>query len=175
MDRWVERTIQKRSKGYVQEGLSFTRNSNSSTEVFPNNMLLRDLKEGNNITLRVTVTWVDEDMSPAECAHHENRYQAALDAVNESDELKKLARENVSSPLLSSIEVGGSCKTCGCSGYFQVVCYNCGDKVCLRCYGRTKWDEGAASCSRCFPLVKEVVLKHFKKNGIPEWAEEGNY
>ena len=171
MDRWAERTIQKRSKGYVQEGLAFTRNSNISTEVLPNNMLLRDLKEGNNITLRITVKWVDEDMSQAECAHHEDRYQAAFDAVKGSDELRKLAKQNASSPLLSSIEPGGSCKKCGGGPNYQVVCYNCGDKVCLRCFKRARWGEGAPACSRCLPLVKEVIQKYFEKNDISEWVD----
>lgn len=171
LEQWGEQTRQERSKGYLEEGISFLRNSKPNTGVLHAQTKLKDLGEGYNITLKVIIKWADEHKSQPECAHIEHRHQAAIAAVNESEELKKLAKNNIASPLLSNIGTDGRCKTCGSTPHFQAVCCNCGDPFCGRWYRRNKWDVGDASCFRCFPLVKEVVLNYFDKSNITEWAD----
>jgi len=176
LEQWGERTLQKRSKGYLEEGFSFLRNSKLATTTLHPKTRLKDLEEGYQITLRVIIKWVDEHKSKAECLHFEHRHQAAVTAVNESEELKKLAKENIASPSQSTIGPDGLCRTCGstqpsspikCAGQYC----NCGDLYCTRCNRANRWNLGEESCSRCFPLVKKVVLDYFDKNNISEWAD----
>ena len=147
------------------------RNSKLNTAILHPQTKLKDLGEGHQITLKVVIKWADEHKSKAECLHFEHRHQAAITAVNESEELKKLAKDNIASPSLSNIGTDGRCKTCGSTPHFQAACCNCGDPFCSRCNNTNKWSVGDESCFRCFPLVKKVVLSYFDKNNVTEWVD----
>jgi len=176
LEQWGEQTLQKRSKGYLEEGFSFLHKSKSATTTLHSKTKLKDLGEGYQITLKVIIKWADEHKSQAECLHFEHRHEAAVTAVNESEELKKLARENIASPSLSTMGPDGLCRTCGggrlsspikCAGQ----CCNCGDLCCNRCNRANRWKLGDEACSRCFPLVKKVIMEYFDKNNISEWVD----
>ena len=171
LEQWGRQTWQEKTKGYLEEGFSFTRNSNTDTVNLPPETKLKELGEGHRITLKVTIKWADKRTSRAEWLHNEHRDQEAITAVNESEELKKLARRNIATPLKSNIGTDLRCKTCEKLTHPQAVCCNCGDPFCHNCHDRINWDVGDASCFRCLPTTIKVVLNHFEKNNIVEWVE----
>jgi hypothetical protein len=170
LEQWGRQTWQDKSKGYLEEGFSFMRNSNTNIAILPAETKLKDLDEGHRITLKVTIAWVDKDRTQAEWLHREHRDQSANTAVNESEELKKIARHNIATPLESNIGTDLRCRTCGEAVHPQAACCNCGDSLCHDCHCRINYNAGDASCYRCLPTVIKVVLNHFEKNNIVEWV-----
>ena len=82
LEQWGRQTHQEKSKGYLEEGFSFTRNSNTDTVILPPETKIKELGEGHRITLKVTIKWTDKRTSRAEWLHNEHRDQEAITAVN---------------------------------------------------------------------------------------------
>ena len=169
LEQWGHQTHQDKSKGYLEKGFSFLRNSNTDVAILPPETKLRHLGEGRYITLKVIIKWTNT-VSLAKCLHDEQRYQAAITAVNESDELKELARQNIATPSLSHVGIDYLCKICNAITHKRSTCCNCGDFFCHSRHCRFNICPGDTSCLRCLSTVIKVVSNYFARNNIAGWV-----